>query len=216
MAKNRSIELTTPRGTFRWPYLNDPDRQHNARGIYKVDLVLPPSKERDAFQKALEEYRDAEEARERAIQASGSRFKVNGFFPLRDEVDSETEESTGNMILRAKQNAVIDGRNGEVHVRPKVVDAKRHPMTDPVGAGTLGRLVVIAYPYYHPKEGFGISLRLRVAQVIELVSPEENLGDLEEEEGYESSGSDETVGAGVSDHGDDERGMPDGDDVDEI
>lgn len=209
----RNIELTTPRGTFRWPYLNEPDRQHDARGVYQVDLVLEPSEALDTFRSRLEEFRDAEEQRERAIRGDGKKFKVNGFFPVRAEVDGETEEETGNFIIRAKQKAVIDGRAGrEVHVRPKLVDAKRQPMADPIGAGTTGRLVVAAFPYYHPKEGFGVSLRLKVAQVIDLVEPQENLGDLEEEDGYVSDGE-ETVGP---DHGDDERGLPDGDDVDEI
>ena len=90
---------------------------------------------------------------------------------------------------------------------PNVMDSKQKPIGDEVriGSGTTMRCGVEVRPWYVASQGVGVSLRLRVVQVIDLV--EFGGGgasgfDFEDEEGFES------VAAAMDEHeGDDLEGM---------
>jgi hypothetical protein len=130
--------------------------------------------------------------------------------PVLEVIDDQGEE-TGEVDLKIKLKAgyeydVSSDPNvyspKTITQRPTLIDAKQQPIGNDIqiGSGTTLRCGVEVAPWYVPTMGIGVSLRLRVAQIIDLV--EFGGGgaaayDFQNEEGFE------TVAANLSEDSDD-------------
>ena len=83
-----------------------------------------------------------------------------------------------------------------------MIDAKQQKVSDDVrvGSGTTMKVGVEVRPWYVPSQGVGVSLRLKVVQIIDLVEFGGGAGgfDFDDEEGFE------TISANLSDADEDD------------
>lgn len=156
--------FTTEKGTAYYPYISAPDTKFDEQGHYKVNLCL--SKE-DA--KPVTDLIKAEIlAGIKALQDSGKTVKKQAPLPFEDEIDDETGEATGNVIIKFKSKAAY---------KPAVFDAKGNMMTKHnIYGGSVLKVNGAASFYMSPSIGAGVTLRLRAVQVIEYVEGSSGAG----------------------------------------
>jgi hypothetical protein len=216
--KPKRIKMVSPRGTFVWPRLDEPDygneKYPKPDGEFSVQLRMeadnPAMK---TFIAKLQPFHDA------AVKAAEAKFKelkvdqrkklgkvtVNDLY--RTIYDEETEEPTGEIVFKFTMKAGGTTKKGKVwSQKPTVVDAKGTTMkkVPKVGSGTVGKV-----SFDFTEDGFfiagtgaaGLSLSLLGAQIIDLVTAgartAKDLG-FTEEDGYEyeeGDFSDETTGS---------------------
>lgn len=200
--KTSAPQFVTPKGTFRYPALTKPDFGNDQfpkpNGEYKVQLILSEAEAQSLIEK-LQPLYDA------AISEGQAKFKElkveqrkklgelkqNDLFAT--EYDQDTEEPTGNLIFKFTMMASgISKKDGKKWERkPAVFDAKGKPLKDvSIWGGTEGKIAFECNPYFIPGTGAaGLKLRLKAAQIINLVSGGGgNSGSFGfgEEEGYEA------------------------------
>jgi hypothetical protein len=205
-------KYTSPRGTFRYPKLTEPDfgneKFPKPDGEYKVDLILSSEEAKPLIEKLQplhdEAMRDAQVEFDKLPVKTRKEFEKKGVTgPVANSFyseiyDEETEEPTGDVYFRFKMKASGKSKKtGKVWKRkPVVFDAKGKPMVNPpeIWGGTIGKVSFEAVPYFiSGTAAAGVRLSLSAAQVIELRSGgggnAESYG-FGEEEGYEYSDED--------------------------
>lgn len=172
----------------RWPWLQKPDTAFKPLGEYRVDLIMPQDKAKALFQEIQGEVLTQAEAVRRDPKYNNWKLA----WPVKDEVDEETEKPTGNKIVSFKQNAAVqrqDGKKDEYRVH--VLDSHNQPIPADVmlGSGTVLRICfrirVVASPI---SKDIRVMLHPLAAQVIQLVEWKQDFG-FDEQDGY-------SVGAG--------------------
>lgn len=162
------LRLTTPKATFRFPKLIEPETKFNPEGDYKVAAVIPAA---DAQQLAdqLDALFEAHKASLKT-QAPGQKFKAV-------EPSYGFEEYNGEpvFVISAKMKAKGVSRDGRAWTSaPALFDASGAAVKDReslrgMWSGTTGRVSFEACPFYNPSLGAGITLRLKAVQIIDLV-----------------------------------------------
>ncbi len=186
-ARPKYEAFVSPVGTAIFPYLTKPDTRHVDSGVYHVDLSLPKELAADftaRLDRVLDNYMDTELTQtQKMTLARKPVFKPEYTFPEYPEgaTDAEREEikanhvpeETGNVLFRVKMNAQFTTKKGEIVTQqPIVVLAETgERVTDPVFMGSTIRVKGQIIPYVNAAaQTVGLSLRLKSAQVIELVS----------------------------------------------
>jgi hypothetical protein len=227
MAEKKKLpSFVTPKGVFKFPKLNNPDRgtkeYPKPDGEYSVKLVVRQDdpavvafldKLQPLFDEAIEQAEKEFKGLKVETRKKLKEVKVNPLFTTL--YDKETEEPTGEIEFKFAMKA--SGKYSERHPKagqrwqrkPTIFDAKGKPMTKApdIWGGTIGKVSFEASPYFIPGTGAaGLRLALNAVQVIELrtagsrSAKEFGFG---EEEGYEyeepsvdESFGDETAGEG--------------------
>lgn len=159
------IKMTSPKGTAVWPWLNEPDTRFDENGVYTVSLRLG-QEEATAFMAKLKKvYLDGYE--EQAKKQNKKKLKHANLPWVAHEDDQGNH--TGMTDFKFKTKASYTFENKKIDNRVLLIDAKRNPVTDQIGAGSSIRIGFEPYVWYVPSMGVGMSLRLKVVQVIELV-----------------------------------------------
>jgi hypothetical protein len=163
-----ATKITTPIGTAKYPWLNDPDTRFNPDGEYRVELVVSaedgaPLRESmiSMRDKAMAEYKKA---------GGGKGVKACAAFPV-------VENEDGTFSIKAKLKAKVATKSGRSwEQRPILFDSRGTPIKGDVriGSGSRLRLSVEAAPFNAPAIGVGLTLRLRGVQVIEVREPRSN------------------------------------------
>jgi hypothetical protein len=196
-SKNHSV--TSPKGTAIWPRLNEPDRKFQPEGVYSVRLRLEENAASD-FQSKLQ--RIADDLYKAECIKQGKKTLKRAPLPWGPATDYDKENETrveieGELEFKFSMKAEVTTRAGKKwSQRPALFDAKLHPMPEDseiIGGGSIIRVSAEIYPWYTASLGFGISLRPRAVQVIELrsggaTSNPAALG-FEEEDGYTTVGA---------------------------
>ena len=209
MAERNITKITSPRATFKWPKLTEPDYGSNEYpkpdGEYSVKLVFEES------DPAFQAFRvKIEKAHARAVELGREKFgelkvatrkklgdiTINAPFTI--VYDNETEEPTGEVEMKVSMKAsglVKKGpRAGKTWNRkPQLFDAKGKPMlnTPDIWGGTVGKVSFsfVTDGYFIPGTGAcGISFQLEAAQIIDLVAGGQRKAadfGFGEEDGYE-------------------------------
>ena len=213
----KALKITTPRGITAFPHLNTPDTKWRAEGEYKTGLVFDPNDETvSKMLQALEAY--YEEAYEDLCLQKGSLNKETrqiepaelnrASFPWKDQVDKDSKEPTGMVILTPKMKALVKPKNGpEFTQKPRLFDCNNNTVTTVIRGGSTVRAAIEAVPYFNEKDQeFGITLRLKAVQVHELsgYGNAESYGFEVEEGGYTAdddatAAEPETANAGAGD-----------------
>jgi len=167
MANQKTIFVTN-KGTAMYPWLNQPDTQFDADGVYKCNLILP-----EDHTKELRKQVDKVVKEEFGDKAKNVRLPF------------KTDDETGHAIIVTKSK-----------FQPKFCDASGQIMTGSIpkiwGGSTL-KLGGYISPY-SAGGNIGISLHLTKVQIINPVSGDSNDGiTFGEEEGFLASNQDQEV-----------------------
>lgn len=164
--------LITPPGIGKWLFLHkaQPKYKKPEETEYSAQLILP---KKDALPIVKRCTELAEEARKEAIEKATkpkekreiAEYKLS--LPIYPEEDDDGNE-TGNYVLKAKQNEFIVGKNGKQRMTISVIDAHKKPTKAIPGSGSTIRLKAEYVPFVG-FEKVGVSLRLKVVQIIDLV-----------------------------------------------
>lgn len=213
----------TPVGVAIYPHLNAPDFKYKKdHGEYHIKLSLPADDPWvENFQNEMEALRDQtfqeelkalKEKNPKAKEATLKKQLEFGPIGITEEVDEETLEPTGNVILKFAMAGAYKNKQGRVvNLKPALFDGKKNEMDRrvPIYGGSQVRVKFWTQPYNLPAVGIGVTLKLEAVQVIELVSGGSGAsadGFDEEEDGYEFSESDiqETADDDTPESGDDD------------
>ena len=162
------LRLTTPKATFRYPKLIEPETKFSPEGHYKVTAVIP-AEEAGELADQLDALFEAHKASLKA-QAPGQKFKaIDPSFGFED-IDGKP-----CFTISCKMKAKGMDRDGRAwSSTPALFDATGAPVKDRdalrgMWSGTTGRVSFEACPFFQPALGAGITLRLKAVQVIDLV-----------------------------------------------
>ena len=166
MLKRKPTKLTTPKGTAIYPWLNEPNRKFDQIGVYSVNLRMN-GEDAVEFIAAITKVRD-EYHSEQTKETKKKLKKAD--LPVMEVIDDQGDE-TGEVDLKIKLKAGYEYDGKTITQRPTLIDAKQQPMGNDtlIGSGSVLRCGVDVVPWYMPTNGVGVSLRLRVAQIIDLV-----------------------------------------------
>ena len=179
--RKKLVRLTSPAGTARYPWLNNPDTQFNVDGVYKVNLLIP-NEEAKELCKVLDEhaaaaFADAKAAAKTPVIAKQITLKYP-YAPFLDEAG----EDTGMTEFKFKMNAVITTFTGEKKVmKPHIFDAngKAMPVCPAVYGGSKLKVNFSLAPYYAASnKQAGVSLRMNAVQILELVTNGSGSGEM--------------------------------------
>jgi hypothetical protein len=193
--KQKMLRITSPKGIARYPWLQKPDTQFNADGVYKVNLLIPVADCIDLCAQldvlADESFMDAK-AKAKTPAVANLVQKASPYAKFRNEAGEET----GLVEFKFKMNARVKMPDGQVKVmNPDFYDRKAKPVgVCPVmyGGSTL-KINFSPMPYFTASnKQAGISLRINAVQIIDLVSGPDSHGFDEEEGSFE---------VGVREHG---------------
>lgn len=166
MAKNTYKQITTPVGTAVYPHLRTTERfEGNDSGKYSCSIVLDAA----ATEKLMQTIENEWEMAKKTSEFEGKRFARNSTPSL-----GYTEAENGEIRFKAKTNAVIKTKTGEILEKTvPIFDAKNKPMAEDVeiGNGSKIRLCMLLRPFYVSSSIYGVQLLLKAVQVIEYVEP---------------------------------------------
>jgi hypothetical protein len=213
MTKTRE-QLVTPFGRAGFCFLIRPNYKfQKEKGEFSASVILSASDAAgivgtlDALYEQAQVDMLAEAQAELDLKAAKSGKQARKLEPLKradkpfkQVVDPDTGDALPEFKINARLKHKVIGKDDTGAdvvfrtVRPIVVDAKKRPVLQEVGAGSTIRISFIANPFYTPAVGAGLSLRLVGVQVKELVQIGMVSPDFDEVDGFE-----ETTGATASD-----------------
>lgn len=163
-----SKNITTPKGTARYPKLDKPDTKFKPEGEYTCDLILSAEEAQpliDQVTKLREDF-----YRETLVKEKKKVLKKADLTFFKAETDDEGNE-TGRVILKFKAKAAYKRDEKLIPVGPiPRFDAKGRPTKADVWSGSQIKVAFEPNCWFTPALGVGISLRLKAVQVIELVT----------------------------------------------
>jgi len=169
--------LVSPVGEAVYPKLNAPDTKYIEAGQYSVTLKIRKSdatkiiSEIDSY--AKEVYSDFEKTNKgKTLKVASKIYEVQGEFVL--------------IKFKLKASGLSKKTSMPFHQRPMLVDARKNPfpVDKRIGAGSKLKVVFALVGYLSPLIGVGVTARIKVVQVLELVEPASYNNLLKEEDGY--------------------------------
>jgi hypothetical protein len=171
MAEQKYLRITTPKGTFRYPFVKAPDTRFNKDGVYKVDFLLTE----EAAAPLMEQLDKLNKENFEKVQSELKPIKQKTLkmaTPYAPDADDDGNE-TGLIKIKPKMNSQFKGKDGAmVSMRPAVFDSKGAPIENIplIGNGSEGKVNFTPMPYYNPKDNVcGLSIRLNGIQIIKLI-----------------------------------------------
>ena len=183
MSKN-AIKLVSPIGTAVYPKLVHPDTAFDEAGVYSCKLHVT-KEEFEEFKAKVDPLVEA--AYKAECEKQGKEVRKAQSNPVRITDDGDYE-------IFAKQKAKVITRNGEtLEFNIPLFDSQVKPILDQpkIGSGSKIRMSMTFNPWFVSSQGFGYTLRLREAQVLELVESSSGSGASSfsaEADGYTTSG----------------------------
>ena len=176
-------KLVTPIGTSVYPKLVEPDTAFDDAGVYTCKLHVT-KEEYEEFKAKVDKM--AEAAYEAECNRQGKEVRKASSSPVRITEDGDFE-------IFAKQRAKVITRSGEtIEFNIPLFDSQVKPITNKpkIGSGSKIRMSVVFSPWYVSSQGWGYTLRLKEAQVLELVEYSAGGGSSfsAEADGYTSNG----------------------------
>jgi len=168
--------IVTPAGVAKYASISKPKLNFNKTGEeYSVEMQFDPADVEGLTEQftAL-----AEKARKEAVEKAknGREAKLIADYgvhlPISEELDKDSGDPTGKMLLKAKNSASYKDKNGEEQKRKlPVFDAKGKPTAGlNIGRGSTLKVSVVPNTFVNPATKMvGVSLWLKAVQVINLV-----------------------------------------------
>jgi len=151
--------IVTPEGEALYPHLHEPDYKYNTGGVYQVRLLLTEA-EWNAMKSDYDELYNAEYAK--AAEKAKDELKKDPSTPFR--------QSDAGFYIMAKQVAQRQTRDkGVINFNVACCNSTGKKIKMPQ-VGTGSRIKLALEPHVWVVSGkFGVSLRLRSVQIIELI-----------------------------------------------
>ena len=168
--------FTTAKGEAYYPYISAPDTKFDESGHYKVNLCLSQEDAAPVLEIIKNIIAENKASMEQAGQ--GKKLKKAAPLPFEQELDEDTNEPTGNIIIKFKSKAAY---------KPAVFDADAQMMNKHnIYGGSKIKVSSKCDFYNSPSIGYGVALRLRAVQVLEYVegSSNGNKFGFDQEEGF--------------------------------
>jgi len=170
MADRNELKLVTPAVPVRWASLHTPDyrfaKANDPRGTFSIECLLDPKRDADrAFLDELQEFWQAEY--EYTCRSKRSKDIERHDTPWKED-KGDDGVPTGLVSIRPKNKEYFDGARGRVNVVIPQFDSQGTRIKVEVGNGSVCKVALLAFPFMHGGK-FGVSLRLRSVQVIDLV-----------------------------------------------
>lgn len=170
------ILLTTPKGLARFPALNTPDTKFKKEGRFKVALILDPSESSvEAFASKvngqIDAFFDETKARLTKEKKGALAKELSIDYPVRPEIDKETGDETGMLVINASSIASGVTKDGKPWKRKlPLFDRLKKPVKVNIGGGSELKLSVSFEPFLNQatKKVTG-SFRLEAVQVLKAV-----------------------------------------------
>ena len=166
MAKNDFAQITTPAGVAVYPKLRTTEVfDGEDTGKYVCGIKLS----KDATDKLITRIENEWEMAKKSPDFDGKRYGRNSAPAL-----GYHEDKDGDSVFKAKTNAVIKTKAGDVIEKTMAVfDKKGKPMDEEmeVGNGSTIRLCMLLRPFYASATVYGIQLLLKAVQVLNYVAP---------------------------------------------
>jgi len=160
----KANKYTSPFGKAIYPHLSRPDVRFKAEGEYKVDLEVEADEANDLVEKIKSWAEDSvKQAQDKTGKKTVKRFNTLPF--------KETED--GKVIFKFKM--VASGTNSKTgdtfKQRPGLFDNELKPISPEINiwGGSILRVSFQPYHWYTPALGAGLSLKLKSAQVKDLI-----------------------------------------------
>lgn len=186
MDKPKYEAFTTPAGEAVFPWITKADTEHDANGVYHVDLSVP-AEEAQEFIAKLERVRDEfiatlPTAKQKSLnkkpvymdELTRPEYPENASKEEKRAIREAWEgEPTGNVIFRIKQKAKVTLQDGtSFEQAPVVVMADTGERCEqPVYNGSTIRVRGQIVPYTNAAAAIvGVTLRMKAVQVIDLVT----------------------------------------------
>lgn len=167
----------TPKARAVFPRLNVPDTKFKAEGRYSIKIRLPEVEAR-TFLKAFENISEENFATQVAAHSNDMDKKTgkalppptNDGLPYQMEMDKDTKQPTGNILISFACNASYKDKAGQVQkIKPALRDSMNKPIDVVVGGGSLVKVAFQPAPYYtESSRKAGVSFRIQAVQVLEL------------------------------------------------
>lgn len=170
--------------------LTKPSVKFNKKGVYSTGALLS-KKEGEEIVEILKEVRTEQ------FKTYGKKTKVQElpckpYEIVNEEDGTTTPDPEGRYILKASASAFIE--DGKIGKRIQIINAKKQPVKNvSIGEGTIARLGLI-FSGYSVGGKTGVSAKLGLVQIIELVEYQGgfSLDEFDEEEGFDGVGEDFT------------------------
>lgn len=177
----------TPKGRLKYPRLAEPDTKFDADGEYKTALIVS----KEAAQSFITKLTTIIEKAVDSWKKENPKHKGKPInFPWEDELDDNGDE-TGNVEFKFKTKAVgRSKKSGETWSnKPAILDSSGKEVSgvNPWG-GTVAKVGIEVSDFvFNNPSGVGVSPRLKLVQIIELVEGGSNAAagfDIEAEDGF--------------------------------
>lgn len=189
MARQTYARLTTPRGVFIYPRLTEADTKFvKPDGEYHTKFALVTDEEDTSnFVNQLEEIlADTRKAyiSDKDNKMTPAKVKRSSIADLYEEEMDDEGNDTGRLIFKFKLKAKVVTKTKSWDQRPRLFDAAAQPIESDITpwTGTEGKCNIELFPYYmESTKQFGLSLRLKGAQILKLVT---GGGETAEDQGF--------------------------------
>lgn len=174
MSTTKSPKIVSPKGIAVWPKLNEPDRKFQPEGVYSTKLRISVDEAQSFIDKLNAMH--AEAYRHECVK-QGRKSLKQAPMPWATATDWDSENETrvdvdGFIDFKFSMKAKVTTKAGKSwEQRPAIFDAQLSPMpadSDHIGGGSVIRISAELYAWYSASLGFGITLRPRAVQVLEL------------------------------------------------
>jgi hypothetical protein len=182
MAARRQLEVfQTPLGVLNYPWVNKPDTRYNPTGVFQTKISVPLEQAQDLIAQ-MERIRDDEFAKldpqKSATFTKKDVYELEFSQPDADATEAEKEafvpEPTGNVIFKAKLNAVVTPTEGDAFTQTVIlIDGDEAPVTLPIWSGSKAMIRGQVVPWSNAaQKQTGVTLRMKAVKVLELVTGE--------------------------------------------
>ena len=164
MAFNQLNQIVTPSGTAVYPHLRSTEVfEGNDTGKYTCGIKLSKEDTDKLIERIEREWESAKNSNELADKRYGRNSQPTlGFH----------EDKNGDIVFKAKTNAVIKTKTGDIIEKDVAVfDKYGKPMEKDVeiGNGSTIQLCILLRPFYASSTIYGVQLLLKAVRVVNFV-----------------------------------------------
>lgn len=169
--------------------ITKPSTKFNKEGDYTLNILLS-AEEGKAVEQKLKDIR-AEQYKKYGKKTKVTDLPCKPYEIVNEETGEATADPEGRYLLKTKASAYI--KDGKVTKKIQIINAKKQIVKNvSIGAGTIARIGVV-FSGYSVAGKTGVSAKLGLVQIIELVeysSSGFSLDEFSEEEGFDGVGTD--------------------------
>lgn len=164
MANNKLTQITTPNGIAIYPHLRTTEvYEGNDSGKFTCGIKLS----KEDTDKLISRIENEWEMAKKTPEMDGKRFGRNTQPSL-----GFREDKNGDIVFKAKTNAIIKTKAGDViETTVPVFDKYGKPMDKDIeiGNGSTIQLCMLLRPFYGSSTIYGVQLLLKAVRVVEYV-----------------------------------------------